>query len=88
MTRIRIKGFQIFKDRYGKQRCYHRATKIAIDLDKVPIGSAEFLAECARIAALQDKTTGARAGTLGKLILEYKKHPAFTDLAPRTPAGI
>jgi len=50
----------------------------------MPIGSAAFFAECARITALQDKVTVPRVGTLGKLIIEYKQHPAFMDLAPRT----
>jgi len=84
MTRVRIKGFKIYKDRHGRQRCYHRATGLAIDLGSMPIGSAAFFAECARIAALHDKATEARVGTLGKLVLEYKQHPAFMDLAPKT----
>jgi hypothetical protein len=43
MTVVRVKGFQIFDDRHGRRRCYHRRTRIAIDLVKYPIGSAEFL---------------------------------------------
>lgn len=84
MTRIRIKGFQIFKDRHGKQRCYHRATGTAINLVKTPIGSPAFIAECAKITALSAKANDVKPGMLGKLIIEYKKHPAFTDLAKRT----
>jgi DNA repair exonuclease SbcCD ATPase subunit len=53
MPYVRVKGFQIFRDRHGKQRCYHRKTRAAIDLEKYPIGSAEFLAECTRISALE-----------------------------------
>ena len=44
MTVIRVKGFQIFRDRHGRLRCYHRRTHTAIDLNKAPIGSAEFFA--------------------------------------------
>jgi len=84
MTGIRIRGFKIYKDRHGKQRCYHRATGVAIDLEINPLGSAAFIAECARISALQIKSTQTKAGTLGKLIIEYKKHPAFVDLASKT----
>jgi hypothetical protein len=56
MTAIRVKGFQIFTDRHGKMRCYHRASRTAVDLAKSPIGSAEFFAECARIAELTKLT--------------------------------
>lgn len=83
MTHVRIKGFKLFKDRQGKQRCYHRATGSKIDLDKYPIGSAQFIAECARIAKLSEPKV-ARVGTLGGVIAAYKQHSAFTNLAPRT----
>lgn len=81
---IRVKGFQIFKDRYGKARCYHWATRTPIDLEKFPIGSAEFLAECQRITALATKADVTKPGTLGLLIDKYRSHNAFQDLAPRT----
>ena len=85
MTKIKLKGFQIFKDRHGKWRAYHRKTKTAVDLKKCPLGSAEFFAECAKIAALSDsKTVGDKPGTLGMLISAYRAHSAFQDLAPRT----
>ena len=84
MTRVSVKGFKIFTDRYGKLRCYHRATGTAIDLIKAPLGSAEFFAECTRIAALTKVTEEPRPGTLGMLITRYRKHEAFNDLAPRT----
>ena len=45
MTRVRVKGFKIFNDRHGKPCCYHRATGIAVDLQKNPIGTAGFLSE-------------------------------------------
>jgi integrase len=83
MTVVRVKGFQIFKDRHGRLRCYHRKTRQPVDLARAPIGSPEFFAECARIAALVTSTEH-KPGTLGMLIAAYRAHPAFTDLAPRT----
>jgi len=83
MTRIKVKGFKIFPDRHGKQRCYHRKTGQPIDLTKAPLGSPEFFAECARISAVATATE-PKPGTLGMLISAYRAHPAFTDLAPRT----
>jgi integrase len=83
MTRIKVKGFKIFRDRHGKERCYHRATGIAVNLAKCPIGSAGFFAEVARIGALTT-VTEPKPGTLGLLINEYRAHAAFMDLAPRT----
>jgi hypothetical protein len=85
MTVVRVKGFKIFKGRHqnGKYYCYHRKTGERIDLEKYPVGSAGFLAECARINALVEKAT-PKPGTLGLLIAAYRAHPAFTDLAPRT----
>jgi integrase len=85
VTRIKLRGFQIFKDRRGKWRAYHRKTRTAIDLDKTPLGSVEFFAECARIAALAEaKAVKEKPGTLGLLICDYRKSLAFQDLAPRT----
>ena len=86
MTVIRVKGFQIFYDRHGRLRCYHRRTRIAVDLQAAPIGSAAFLAECARITALETAAGPPRPGTLGKLIAGYRASPAFQDLATRTQA--
>jgi integrase len=83
MTVVRVKGFKIFKDRHGRERCYHRKTGEKIDLTKAPKGSAEFLAECARISALATAVT-PKPGTLGMLIEAYRGHAAFLDLAPRT----
>ncbi|MBB3999249.1 tyrosine-type recombinase/integrase [Aureimonas pseudogalii] len=83
---VRVRGFQIFEDRGGRVRCYHRATRTAVDLVAFPIGSVEFFAECARIAALASAKAeeAARPGTLGALVVAYRGHPAFQDLAPRT----
>jgi integrase len=84
MTIVRVKGFKIFTDRHGHPRCYHRRTKTAVDLIKTPLGSAEFFAACARIAASKQHTMSPKAGTLGMLVSEYKQHRAFTDLATHT----
>ena len=84
MTIIRVKGFKIFRDRHGHWRCYHRKTGLPIDLNKAPIGSADFIAECARIAALQKATEKEKPGTLGSLIAAYRASMAFQDLSPKT----
>jgi integrase len=86
MTIVRVKGFQIFTDRHGRMRCYHRSSRIAVDLAKSALGTAEFFAECARIAALIKPSGAAKPGTLGLLITEYRSSPGFVDLAPRTRA--
>jgi len=86
MTRVRVRGFQIFADRHGKLRCYHRRTRIAVDLEKAPIGSAAFLAECQRIGALAKPDPEPKPGTLGRLVAAYKASRDFSDLAPRTRA--
>jgi integrase len=90
VTTLRLKGFQIFKDRHGRWRCYHRKTRTPVDLAKMPIGSAEFFAECHKIAALAEAraartaATKMKPGTLGLLICEYRSSPSFQDLAERT----
>ncbi len=86
MTRIRVKGFQIFADRNGKMRCYHRRTRASVNLEKAPLGSAEFFAECSRIAELTAMVGPPKPGTLGLLMIEYRKSSSFLDLAPRTQA--
>ena len=83
MTFVRVKGFKIFTDRHGKARCYHRHSGVPVDLQKAPLGSAEFFNECARIVATQSEKK-AKPGTLGKLIKEYRASASFTDLKPRT----
>ena len=87
MTVVRVKSFQIFADRHGKMRCYHRPTKTPIDLRKAPIGTPAFFAECARISELAKAMSPAKPGTLGSLFAQYKAHTAFTDLAPNTRRG-
>jgi hypothetical protein len=86
MTVVRVKGFQIFEDRHGRMRCYHRRTKTPVDLKAAPLGSAEFFAACAHIAETGKLALPPKPGTLGMLIVEYKNHPAFTDLADHTKA--
>ncbi len=86
MTRIRVKGFKIFADRHGAMRCYHRTTGEKIDLKKAPLGSAAFFAEVARIGKSAETAAAPKAGTLGSLIVAYRAHAAFTDLAPQTRA--
>lgn len=80
---IRVKGFKIFKDRHSKLRCYHRASGLAVDLIKFPLGSAEFIAECGRITNM-GKAIEAKPGTLSLLIKQYKKSPAWQALKPKT----
>ena len=79
MTIIRVKGFKIFRDRHGHWRCYHRKTGLPIDLKKTPIGSAEFLAECGKIAVIADAKAAEkeRPGTLGLLICDYRSRLSF-----------
>ncbi|MCB0636586.1 MAG: tyrosine-type recombinase/integrase [Lewinella sp.] len=86
MTRIRVKGFKIFDDRHGKPRCYHRATGHKIDLEKTPLGSAEFFAECTRIAAIAEarKAQAPKPGTLGGLVNAYFQTEHFGNLADAT----
>ncbi len=88
MTVIRVKGFKIFRDRNGHLRCYHRKTGVPVDLKKAPIGSAGFIAECARITAIADAKAAEKEkpGTLGLLICDYRKSPIFQGLAHRTQA--
>lgn len=81
MTHVRIKGFKVFTDRYGKRRCYHRATGTPIDLEKFPFGSEAFLAECGRIAKPELKPT---SGTWKALVTEFRASPSFCSLRPKT----
>ncbi len=86
MTSVRVKGFKIFKDRHGRQRCYHRNTGHKIDLQKAPLGSAEFFAECEAIRAIVDAqlVKATKAGTLGGLIKSYFETEHYQNLAEAT----
>jgi len=86
MTIVRVKGFQIFRDRYGQWRCYHRKTKTRVDLKAAPLGTTEFFAECARIADVRGAKTADKPGSFWMLVCEYRKTASFMDLAPRTRA--
>jgi integrase len=89
VTRVRVRGFKLFRDRHGKWRCYHRRTGKPIDLVKAPLGTAAFFAACAAIAAeeaTQVKVVAAKPGTLGLLIHKYCASDAFGRLKPRTQA--
>ena len=80
------KGFKIFKDRHGKQRCYHRETGHKVDLTHAPIGSAEFFAECETIRAIAEaqRAKAPKAGTLGGLIQSYFETEHYQNLAEAT----
>jgi hypothetical protein len=86
MTQVHVKGFKIFKDRHGNMRCYHRATGHKIDLDKSPIGSAEFFAECETIRAIAEaqKARAPKVGTLGALVQNYFETEHYQNLAKIT----
>jgi hypothetical protein len=77
VTIVRVKGFHIFRDRYGRWRCYHRATGARIDLKTTSLGTAAFFAECSRITALSEVTEKEKSGTLELLICEYRKSASF-----------
>lgn len=83
MTLVRVRGFKIFADRHGQMRCYHRNTKIKIDLRKVRLGSAEFFAECDRINAASEalKQAKPKPGTLGGLWVVYFAEEHFVELS-------
>lgn len=86
MTYVRVKGFKIFKDRHGKMRCYHRLTGRRVDLERAPIGSAEFLADCETIRAASEanRQLTPKRGTLGGLIKSYFETEHFQNLALAT----
>jgi len=81
MTVVRVKGFQIFADRHGRMRCYHRRTKPLLISPKRRWAQPSSLPNAARLAEAGKLQLPPKPGTLGMLITEYKKHPAFTDLA-------
>jgi hypothetical protein len=64
-------------------RCYHRRTKIKIDLDKIPIGSAKFFAECEKINAASEalKQVVLKPGTLGGLWATYFAEDHYLELS-------
>ena len=84
MTIIKIKGFHFYTDRNGHARCYHRKTRISVDLKKYEIGSAEFFARCAEIKTKSETPRASKPGTLGLLINRYRAHDDFLRLKMRT----
>jgi hypothetical protein len=83
MAVIRIPYVNAYADRYGKVRRYFRKPgRKAVPLPGVP-GSAEFMA--AYQAALGQPTPKAARqapGTVGTLVCDYLKSPAFSNLKP------
>jgi integrase len=88
MTFVKVKGFKIFKDKKPPflMRCYHRKTGHKVDLQKAPIGSAAFLAECEKIVAIAKglEAKEPKAGTLGGIIAAYFAEDHFKNLSDRT----
>jgi site-specific recombinase XerD len=84
MALMRLPYVNAYADRYGNVRRYFRKRGCKpVPLPGIP-GSAEFMA--AYQAALGGPTPAPAArqtaGTVGALIFDYLKSPAFTDLAP------
>jgi integrase len=86
MIVFRAKGFQVFRDKKPpyKLRCYHRSTRISVDLEKFPLGSNELLAEISRITLPARKTNDEKPGTLGMLFAKWRSHSDYTGLSERT----
>lgn len=90
MTTLRTKrtnkyrGWQIFRDREGEWRCYHRKSREKIDCRRFEPYSLAFDMEVHRLnAQLVEKQ--ATPGTLGMLITKYRESTRFRrELAPRT----
>jgi hypothetical protein len=83
MALIRIPYVNTHKDRYGIVRRYFRKRGCKpVPLPGIP-GSAEFMAAYQAALGERAPVPGSRhgAGTVGALICDYLKSPAFTDLA-------
>lgn len=78
-------GFQLQITK-GRWYCYHRATRIKVDLETFPLGSPEFLGECARIAAEARGTDATRSGprTFGHAVRLWRARHNPQLLAERT----
>ena len=79
-----LQGFKIFKDRHGKDRCYHRKTHTAVDLRKALIGSAVVLCRmCAHCCTRKGhRAQGGHARIVGRDIFALSDD--FADKAERT----
>lgn len=82
MTSVKVKGLKVyFEPKTGKTYRYHRRTGRRIEAEP---GTSAFFAE---IAAAEASLAPAPAGgTLGHVIEQYRKAPAFLTLKPRTRA--
>ncbi len=80
-TVVRIKGLKrYFEPKTGKWYAYHRKSGRRIAAE---FGSAEFFAELAAIEA-DTKGEAAKPGTLGALIVSYRKSAGFQSLQTRS----
>ncbi len=80
-TVVRIKGLKrYFEPKTGKWYAYHRKSRRRIAAE---FGSPEFFAE---LAAIEADTRGeaAKPGTLGALIVSYRKSAGFQSLQTRS----
>ena len=83
VARVPVKGIKKYKDRHGKQRCYHRATGTAL---MAQYGTAEFIRE---VEALDRKVKSQEPlpGSLGLAVKAYLAWDHFKGLAEATQAG-
>lgn len=79
-----IKHVKRFRDRHGKLRCYHRPTGVSI---KAEWGTPEFLSELSQLNGIVEAKVSSQTGTLRAVMDDYKKAPAFIDLAMATRTG-
>ena len=83
-TLVRVKNLKRYRDRHGKWRCYHRPTGRPIAAE---FGSEAFFAELRALNGLVEEKQAAARGTLKAVMDEYKRSPAFADLAMATRTG-
>ena len=82
----KYKGWQIFRDKDGNWRCYHRKSRHKVDCRKFEPYTLSFDMELHRINELLAEKQ-AKPGTLGMLITRYRDSVRFrSELAPRTRA--
>ncbi len=84
MTVVHVKGFQIFKDRHGKMRCYHPRARMPVDLVEPRLAPPRSSPNAPASTALQNRTTTARPGALGALIKGYRGSKDFLERLTRT----
>lgn len=82
MTSVKVKGLKVyFEPKTGKIYRYHRKSKRRIEAEP---GTPEFFAEIAAAEAMAAPPPAS--GTLGGIIDQYRRAPAFLTLKPRTRA--